>query len=77
MTAYELDKNVPMPKASSKYPFEDMDVGDSFFVADGDDENWKTLRKMRGASNWASKKFPDTKYSVRKVDNGVRVWRTA
>lgn len=74
MSAYEIDNDVPVPTTRSKYPFDEMEVGDSFFVSGG---SKLTLRKMRSASNWATKKFPDTKYSVRAVENGVRIWRVA
>jgi hypothetical protein len=73
MSEYKIDKDVPVPeKFTSKYPFGDMEVNDSFFV-EGTDK--KTMRRLIGASNWASKRYPATRYSVRKVDGGVRVWR--
>ena len=75
MSAYEIETNVPITTTyKSKYPFEDMEVGNSFYVAG---EDMKTIRKLRGAVSWASKRYPDTKYAVRKVDGGVRVWRVA
>lgn len=73
-----IDKNVPMPegRARSRYPYADMEVGDSFFVVtNGTDEN-ATARRLRGSSFTYGKKA-GSKFSVRKMDNGFRVWRVA
>ena len=32
MTQIKIEKDIPLPKTRSKYPWAEMDVGDSFFV---------------------------------------------
>jgi hypothetical protein len=32
MISVELEKGVPLPVARQKYPYKEMEVGDSFFV---------------------------------------------
>lgn len=65
---YEIEKNVPL--AMAKYPFRHMEIGDSFFIENG---NGKILRPA--ASNAGG--LLGRKFTVRKVDGGYRVWRTA
>lgn len=73
MAQYEIEQNIPIPAANRggrgrnlKYPFPNMGVGDSFFAPD-----CKTGAMARAAGYWRPKKF-----TCRKVDGGVRVWRT-
>jgi len=69
---YEIEKNVPLQGtkrgAPPKYPFGEMEVGDSFFVPG------KTPKSI-GASmaNWARRY--GVRFAARSVDGGVRVWR--
>lgn len=77
MSKYKVEKGIPIPPRNSmntKYPFADMDVGDSFKVM-GDSPT--LLKRMRSACSWAQNKYPTTKFSVRTIDKGVRVWRRA
>jgi uncharacterized protein (DUF2249 family) len=69
----KIDKNVPMPaymRAVTKYPFSAMEVGDSFFVTT-DRPGLNSLRSRASTAGHRSQ----AKYSVRKVENGARVWR--
>ncbi len=70
----QIDKDVPLPTGrrewSVKYPWHGMNIGDSFFIPDG---NLKSLR----ASAAMQKARTQRKYLVRAVDGGVRVWRVA
>ena len=65
-----IDKGVPLQTNRQKYPFAQMAIGDSFFVAD-----ISSLKLSSAASYWD--KRHGTKFTVRKVDGGVRVWRIA
>lgn len=66
-----IDKNIPIPehlgKYRSKYPFKDMEIGDSFFTeAEGSASN--------GNINFKPKRF----LSRRSYENSVkghRIWR--
>jgi hypothetical protein len=75
-----VEAGIPIPPRTqlgrrSKYPFEDMDVGDSFFVAGRDGKNFG------GTVTGARKRHPDMAFEMRTVKEdgviGVRVWRTA
>jgi hypothetical protein len=72
---YRVEKGIPLPprKTSgsyrSKYPFTRMAIGDSFVVADS------ATAKIRTAASWAAIRH-GMKFSCRKTDDGIRVWRT-
>jgi len=72
---YQVEKEVPIPKArqNSVYPFAEMNVGDSFFIANVDKLKAASIRAC--ASTFGKKK--GMKFSCRHVEGGVRVWRTA
>lgn len=79
----KIDKGIPIPKEGQSrvrkhYPFDQMEVGDSFAVsADGDE---LTAVRMR-VSGAISRLYPylerDKKFTVRTIreKNEVRVWR--
>jgi hypothetical protein len=68
----KIEKNVPIPKPRSnysKYPFGEMEVGDSFVVLDED------RTKIAPAVSWYGKRN-NKKFTVRNLPDGVcRVWR--
>lgn len=72
-TDFEIDRNVPPPTdgrgAKAKYPFRDMEVGDSFYVP-GCDAN-----KLRAASRYH--KSNGRQYTARDTAGGARIWRIA
>lgn len=79
MTEYKIEKKVAMPKRAAhpgrkpKYPFNDMEVGDSFYIGSRQD-----AIRVRGAlqHRMIRGKAKD-KFSVRKQDDGsYRCWRT-
>lgn len=67
-----VDKNIPIPpiniKRGSKYPWEEMGVGDSMLFVG---------MRVNGVCPQATKagRRLGWKFTVRKVENGVRVWR--
>lgn len=65
--SFVIEKNVPMPVSRGKYPFRDMQVGDSF-VAD---------EKARGAAVAFASRVDGVKFAIRKEGEKVRIWRTA
>ena len=74
----KIEKSVQMPKketrgAPRKYPFLDMDVGDSVFF-DGEKIS-QNCRPYIAAS--VTGKNHCMKFSGRTVDGGVRIWRIA
>lgn len=71
----EIEKNVPLPKngSKSKYPWPDMEVGDSVFFAVGDFAGCtKEQVSAHGYGNNYGKKF-----KARKVKGGQRIWRVS
>ena len=75
---FQLETGIPVPPRASfgsvrgsKYPFADMEVGESFLVPE--DVKLTTIRSAIGAFNKNNK---TVKFAVRNTDTGVRVWRT-
>ena len=71
-----IDKNIPVPTGKSrlregKYPFANMEVGDSFFISEESRRVW-TASYGWGKRNAA--KFRMTALSEGGAE-GVRVWR--
>ena len=76
MGEYKIEKNIPTPinarsKGESKYPFAQMEVGDSFVMED------RSISRANNAIHLFRKKFPEKKFVVRAVDAGFRIWRIA
>ena len=66
----KIEKGIPMPtRLRSKYPFKEMEVGDSFQVGEEMKETIRSASSIFGARN-------NMKFSVRKYGNGYRIWRT-
>lgn len=70
VSEYVIQKDVPMPSMPnrSSYPFEAMEVGDSFEVT-GDDARKVAMAACQHASRYGRL------YSTRKTATGRRVWR--
>lgn len=70
----EIEKGIPLPELGTgrkpKYPFKDLSVGESFLVKD------KSLYNTLHSSRMYYQGKLGTKYVVRVVDNGIRVWRS-
>ena len=77
--SYEIEKDIevyPISKTQfkpreSKYPFRDMEVGDSFAV-----EPTKNLAIRSAITNF-QKRNPDVKFVTRRGPDGeIRIWRS-
>lgn len=68
MSNYKIEKNIPVPDRGrrARYPFSQMEVGDSVLIADID-------RSSQLASYWQH--LRPKRFVSRKVDGGIRVWR--
>ena len=67
----KVEKGIPIPrgnKSRSKYPWLEMEVGDSFFTTE-------SAHRVRCAADKRQQKWGE-KYTVKKVEGGVRCWRT-
>jgi len=76
---FPLETGVPMPQGGPdysryKYPWRQMQVGDSFFVPVTGNKKSK-LYAMKSVIFYQHEKHPEH-FEVRVVDGGVRVWRT-
>ena len=76
----QIDKNIPVPEPKQKptqYPFETMEVGDSFLVKSEEGKTGKQLSQRISPSASRHAKLTNRKYTLRIVEGGVRVWRTS
>lgn len=69
---YAVDKNIPIPadrrgKGRAKYPWRDMQVGDSFLVP-------KAINAISGTTSCAAKRL-GFRFTLRTVEGGTRIWR--
>lgn len=69
---YEIEKGIPAPR--SKYPFDHMEVGDSFLISCEPEEAPRCQRRISGTIS-RLKKNRSRYFVTRKVEGGVRVWR--
>lgn len=67
---FKIEKAVPIPRGNAKYPFKEMQVGDSFFVP-------KDRVKNAQIAAYAWAKRNGVVLASRSVDGGLRIWRTA
>lgn len=67
---YEIETEAPIPPRTrkSKYPFDQLNPGQSFFVP-----GLKSTQSARIANRALAPK----QFTARPVDGGVRFWRTA
>ena len=78
-----IDKEVPMPasphsRVTPKYPFDDMEKGDSFLVEWEEDVRDGIIKtRLYAAVSRANKRLEGRKFSQRTVQEGVRVWRVS
>ena len=71
---YNIEKGIPLPSTYSNYPFELMEIGDSFSIGKYDIETSRNVRSA--ARHWTVRNKNNKKFTVRKQrDNTVRVWR--
>lgn len=71
----KIEKGIPIPKTRprhSKYPFEKMHIGDSFYWPDGD-----SAKALHGAARQYAGIRNGFRITIRKEKEGYRVWRKA
>jgi hypothetical protein len=70
----EIEKGVPIPPPKGgavKYPFADMEIGDSFAAPGVPD------RTLRPQVSKANTRFPGRRFVCRAIGGLLRVWRVA
>jgi hypothetical protein len=76
---YVVDKDVPIPAARgaySKYPFGDVEVGDSFIVPPGDIDPRVVANRVQVAAKGFGRRN-GMLFTTRSTSQGVRVWRVS
>jgi hypothetical protein len=70
---YRIEKNISLwsKAVRPKYPWAELEVGDSFFIPEDDFQPSITST----FTSWAKKHAPGAKITTRRVDGGHRVWR--
>ena len=67
----KIDKGIPVPLNPRRlYPFDEMEIGDSFAVPLAEHS------AIHSATCWRAKRHGE-KYTIRRMEDCVRVWRTA
>ena len=69
MISVEINKDVPLPPPRRRYPYGEMEVGESFLIAQGN------LQVVCNANYRAGKRL-GRRFIARREEGGVRVWRT-
>ncbi len=78
-----IEDDIPLPPivrthTTFKYPFADMRVGQSFAIPIGEEGVDRLEQRLRTATYRYTKQEGGTvRFTVRALDNEVRVWRTA
>jgi len=78
---FKVEKGVPLPsrgpyrRKESPYPLDGMEVGDSFLVPCKEGEKTATVRAR--IRHYCRRNSTDSKYAIRVLPEGIRVWRTA
>ena len=80
MSDFKIEKGHSIPEfgrkggAPAKYPWRQMEVGDSFFVAT---KTSAEVERFRGAVSGASARYKPQRWITRQVAGGIRAWRVA
>lgn len=72
---FTIEKSIPIPatrKPNEVYPFQELEVGDSFFVP----FTVSNPGSVRACASAYAKRH-SVKLVCKKVEDGMRVWRTA
>lgn len=76
---YPIDRGVPTPRTNhevkKRYPWDEMRVGDSFFVPVADGEDYAAVHRRVSASASTRRHRHGGRYTIRRVEGGLRCWR--
>lgn len=79
MSEFKIEKGIPVPargrkEGTSKYPFSNLEVGDSFFISC---PNLARARQKSATLAYYNNKLAPKKFTLRAYDDGARIWRIA
>ena len=69
----QIEPGVPLPTDRTKYPFRDMEPGDSILFKDQKQSNSARVAALR----FVRVHQPRWQFRLRRVDNGWRLWRVS
>jgi hypothetical protein len=79
-----IEKDVPIPEPIKglavrlgNYPFDDMVPGDSFFVPEEEENRARRRDRLQTCAWKYTKRHRGTRFIVRQVEGGCRVWRVS
>lgn len=73
---YEIEKGVPVKgEIRTRYPFADMDPNDSFLVECEEDKRRTVAANLSASARRFRESHYGRRYTVRRVEGGVRCWR--
>jgi hypothetical protein len=78
MAKLTIEKNVPLPDKTREkiYPFQDMEIGDSFLIKIEDKKLALKKKQNIYIAIWRyCQVHPDKKFTTASFSNDVRVWR--
>lgn len=68
----DIDRGIDIPTSRTRYPFSEMEPGDSIFFAVEKGAASARVAAMR----YGSTKAPAWSFTLRRVEGGWRLWRT-
>lgn len=75
----KIEKGIPLPNnrivRKPRYPFDEMEVGDSFFVAADGLEVYRLHGRLNQQKSLSEAHKKGAVFTIRSVPGGVRVWR--
>jgi hypothetical protein len=69
---FEIDRGIDIPGSRTRYPFMEMEPGDSILFQDAK----KAVSARVAAVRYAGKQEPPWGFTLRRVEGGWRLWRT-
>lgn len=76
---YKIEKNIPIVrarKAFTRFPLDEMEVGDSFYIPLSDQKKESAMASIYSAANSFNRSHKaKIKVSTRSEADGLRVWR--
>lgn len=69
----QIDRNVEIPEGRTRYPFSEMEAGDSIFFVN----ERKAASARIAAVRYAGRYHPTWVFTLRRVEGGWRLWRVS
>lgn len=77
----KIDKDIPIPddvlskgRVPYKHPMPALEVSDSFLFSE--DKSTDAYKKAYSVCKYWKQKYKERDFIIRRVENGIRIWRT-